>query len=241
MDTIIRKRTRLDAQLSPGNNIDSEDNFLKQLDLSLDNLKKAIEQITNVLPSATTDQQPILQAMLSGLSANFSHCSAMVTGLKNKLIADPVEDKERSRSVVLINLPESKNEVPSKRVEHDRLAVTCILNKLGIEVAPVAHYRMGRPKLPASNGARLVKVVFPASIYLRLTLGRWKMHRDTIKAELDAPKLLIRPSLSPEERAREREQRARARMRQVEQNEDQAQSQAATGLFSATSSLLGQK
>lgn len=206
-----RKRSRHDAGLSPNNRPNNDNNFIDQLDNSINTTKKAIDQLSAVLPTATPEQLPILQAMLSGLSASFDNCCALINGLKSKMASDPVEDKERSRSVVLINVPESNSALPSEHVQHDKQLITRILDKLGIEVAPI-HYRMGRPNSPAQTGrARLIKCVFPASVFLRLTLGRWKVHRDEIRSDPQLAKMLIRPSLSAEERARERDERAKIR------------------------------
>jgi hypothetical protein len=102
------------------------------------------------------------------------------------------EEQERRRSIVLIGLDEKPEEKASKRVENDKMAVTDILDELNVD-AQFACYRLGKPK---ENGhGRLIKVVFPASVFVGITLAGWKRNRENMRETEGWRRLLIRPSL----------------------------------------------
>ncbi|KIH62579.1 hypothetical protein ANCDUO_07139 [Ancylostoma duodenale] len=56
-----------------------------------------------------------------------------------------LNDVERSRSLVVIGVPESTAEQSSDRVAHDLGAVREIMDFLEVDCSPVAVYRMARP------------------------------------------------------------------------------------------------
>jgi hypothetical protein len=102
------------------------------------------------------------------------------------------EEQERRRSIVLIGLEEKQEEKASKRVENDRMVVTDILDELNVD-SQFACYRLGKPK---ENGhGRLIKVVFPASVFVGITLAGWKRNRESMRETEGWRRLLIRPSL----------------------------------------------
>jgi hypothetical protein len=102
------------------------------------------------------------------------------------------EEQERRRSIVLIGLDEKREEKASKRVENDKMAVTDILDELNVD-SQFACYRLGKPK---ENGqGRLIKVVFPASVFVGITLAGWKRNRENMRETEGWRRLLIRPSL----------------------------------------------
>ncbi|RCN26226.1 hypothetical protein ANCCAN_28054, partial [Ancylostoma caninum] len=94
------------------------------------------------------------------------------------------EEIERARSIVIAGIPESRAELSSARVHHDYDCIRDVMDFLAIECSTIAAYRMG-----AFNGdrPRLLKVVLPASFYVKQILRR-------------APRL--RPSLPKAERER---------------------------------------
>ena len=64
---------------------------------------------------------------------------------------------------------------------------------------------------PTGTGQRLVKVIFTASMFQRISLTEWKRRRAQIKLEGKYKRLLIRPSLPPEQLAKEKEEREKKR------------------------------
>nr|CAD2171134.1 unnamed protein product [Meloidogyne enterolobii] len=95
--------------------------------------------------------------------------TAIETNLKNN--ENAASEQERRRSIVLIGLPESKSTTHSIRVAEDKAATEGVLNWLGVE-APFVSYRMGKFD-PTNRGLRLVKVIFAASQFQRISLAEW--------------------------------------------------------------------
>ena len=108
------------------------------------------------------------------------------------------------------------------------MAVTRILDQLGVESRPTSIFRMGRrPDNLASRGPRLLKVTFPARVFQHVCLGGWKRERDRLRAQPGLGRMFIRPSLTKAQRDQERVEREQKRRRP-----------STTGPFTATQSLL---
>ncbi|CAK5071877.1 unnamed protein product [Meloidogyne enterolobii] len=129
------------------------------------------------------------------------------TNLKNN--ENSASELERRRSIVLIGLPESKSTTPSIRVAEDKAAAEGVLNWLGVE-APFVSYRMGKFD-PTNRGLRLVKIIFAASQFQRISLAEWKRRRNDMRKQENWSRLLIRPSLTKEQLEADRMERARKR------------------------------
>lgn len=114
------------------------------------------------------------------------------------------EAQERRRSIVLIGLREQRHEKASERVQADKELVTDMLDMLDVS-APFTCYRLGRPR-EGGNG-RLMKVIFPASVFVGITLGSWKRNRSMMRQQDEWHKLLIRPSLDKAALDADRERR----------------------------------
>jgi hypothetical protein len=104
-------------------------------------------------------------------------------------------------------MPESQGSTPSERIKSDHEATSRLLDSLEVECAPSAVYRMGRYPNPVQKGPRLVKIVFPATKFQRISLAQWKRKRDIIQAQEGHRRLIIRPSMTPEELAVDRGKR----------------------------------
>jgi hypothetical protein len=199
------KRTRHDAGFSPSNpnNIDQPNSNLiqqnhettKEFMAQLDQLKDSCgEQVKTLFPFLLTlfqQQQTIIASLHQQNSQE-----------------NPAEIKERERSLVLVNLPESTAEKPSKRVKEDQQAAEDILDELGIQAPVLTTYRMGKQN---NNHPRLLKLVLPASVFRNMALGSWKRNRNNIKKKPPYQQLIIRPSLSPAELVIDRARRAEYR------------------------------
>ncbi|CAK5030620.1 unnamed protein product [Meloidogyne enterolobii] len=129
------------------------------------------------------------------------------TNFKNN--ESSASEQERNRSIVIIGLQESKSTTPSIRVAEDKSAIEDVLNLLGVE-SPFVSYRMGKHD-PTAKGCRLIKIVFGASKFQRISLAEWKRHRVEMKKESKWSRLLIRPSLTREQLEAERIERAKKR------------------------------
>nr|CAD2176272.1 unnamed protein product [Meloidogyne enterolobii] len=64
---------------------------------------------------------------------------------------------------------------------------------------------------PTAKGCRLLKIVFGASKFQRITLAEWKRHRVEMKKEAKWSRLLIRPSLTREQLEAEKIERTKKR------------------------------
>ncbi|KAL6741737.1 hypothetical protein Aduo_014964 [Ancylostoma duodenale] len=109
------------------------------------------------------------------------------------------EDIERSRSLVLVGVPESRDSQSSNRISHDFTCERQIMDYLSIDCHPLSAYRMGRP---SPTHSRLLKIVLPSSFFARTMLRRaYQLKYFPLKKGI-----FIRPSL-PKERARIRAER----------------------------------
>lgn len=80
-----------------------------------------------------------------------------------------VNEAERRRSIVVSGILELKKGRLQDRVVYDFNSVRRVLDFLGIQCEPVAVYRLGKP---TSNRNRLLKVVFPSSVFQKIALHR---------------------------------------------------------------------
>ena len=116
------------------------------------------------------------------------------------------EEKERKRSLVLIGLPESNAPKASERANSDLNSITEILDILDVAAKPTTVYRMGHPdpnRFPEKprKGPRVLKVVMPSSAIQRQVLAALRKHRNELKSSKKFERCLVRPSLTPEQRA----------------------------------------
>ncbi|KAF1751228.1 hypothetical protein GCK72_017782 [Caenorhabditis remanei] len=74
---------------------------------------------------------------------------------------DPAEAKERRRSVVLLNVPESKSYFQHERNLLDVTSINLLFRHLNLGCQPVALYRMGKER--TDGKPRLLKLVLPSS------------------------------------------------------------------------------
>lgn len=106
-------------------------------------------------------------------------------------VQEAVEEKERSRSVVIANLDEPEAANATGRVKEDFKSVCEMLDAAAIEVLPVSVYRMG---VKNEGRKRLLKVVFPNSFAAR----EFQKKRGIISSQTNF-KVFIRESLSKEQ------------------------------------------
>ncbi|KAL3105240.1 hypothetical protein niasHT_024135 [Heterodera trifolii] len=169
------------------------------------NRLSAIEKLIS-----TNNNNTLATEMTTQFSAIAERLSEIVRKINNNNNGiGSAEDKERKRSIVLIGLPESEEEVPSLRAKDDAITVGEVLDRLDLEVCPQMVYRMGRRIDEKRKGPRLVKVVLPASTFQRYALMQWGRRRTELKKNAGWERLLVRPSLMKEELEIEREQRQR--------------------------------
>jgi hypothetical protein len=147
------------------------------------------------------------------ISTMLAQSNALLAFLANldKQQQQPVitaEDVERKRSLVLIGLEEPTNGRAQDRAKADELMVENVLNELDVQIRPTSVYRLGRLPDPASKGGpRLIKVVLGASYFQRLALRNWGKNRTRIKEQTGFNRLIVRPSLTWQERQEEKAQR----------------------------------
>jgi 50S ribosomal subunit-associated GTPase HflX len=115
------------------------------------------------------------------------------------------DEKERARSLVFIGIDESLEQRPSARLKADEKAVENVLDELGVE-ARATVYRLGKPD-PVRKGPRLLKVILPAKSFQWMSLGQWKKRRDEMRERPEWSRLLIRPSLTPEQLEADKKER----------------------------------
>ncbi|KAL6731782.1 hypothetical protein Aduo_002611 [Ancylostoma duodenale] len=131
------------------------------------------------------------------------HDSPTTKTSDNVKISEFLEEKERLRSVVISNIPESSDPYAVNLGTYDGDCLRKIFNHLSIECSPLAYYRMGRP---SPGRPRLMKVVFPSRYY------RDKILRNAPRMKyFPAPGVYIRPSLTRAERESLRNQRLKSR------------------------------
>ena len=103
-----------------------------------------------------------------------------------------------SRAIVLSGVPESDSKFPVSRNDDDVRKVRLVVNSLGVEVSPVAVYRMGQ----MGSRPRLLKVILPTSKHQRQLCDRSRWLRDS-----QFHGVWLRASLPKEERDRQRQER----------------------------------
>jgi hypothetical protein len=179
----------------------------------LNNLASMVDNATATLDKLiqSTTLEPAIKEALAILQTTMKIATTTLDKLKADDAAKSAEEIERRRSLVLIGLPEQNDESPQARAKMDEVLVEGVLDQLGVEARPVASYRLGRPRInPATNGGpRLIKVVLPASVFQHIALGNWGRRRDTIRKMPGFGRLIVRPSLTLEQRMAERQERAK--------------------------------
>uniref|UniRef100_A0A915MX44 Uncharacterized protein n=1 Tax=Meloidogyne javanica TaxID=6303 RepID=A0A915MX44_MELJA len=130
-----------------------------------------------------------------------------------------VDDKERQRSLVIIGLKESTAVRPTERAKADEEEVLRVLDALDVQTLPLAVYRMGNPAKSGPNG-RLIKMILPSTSFQRICLAQWKKKRIEMRSMEKWTKLLIRPSLTPEQLRLDKEERDKRRIDWEEKNKN---------------------
>uniref|UniRef100_A0A915P2K8 Uncharacterized protein n=1 Tax=Meloidogyne floridensis TaxID=298350 RepID=A0A915P2K8_9BILA len=191
------KRTRQNAGFpSPASSDLMDDIIMQQLKAAATMDLSAIFNDTSISPAIKV----ILQQQQAANSALFKFLT------QQQATEDPAEKKERERSLVIIGVPESTHALPSERHKADVAVVTSLFDQLGIEPTPVV-YRLGRHANPAIKGSRLIKCILPAKHFQHMVLGAWKRCRTDIRQQPEFKNMIIRPSLTLEQRMKEREER----------------------------------
>nr|CAD2190779.1 unnamed protein product [Meloidogyne enterolobii] len=173
---------------------------LAALELKIDNNNTKFSSFSNEIlqiKNALTTIESKIQTIETTIETNFKNNESAAS------------EQERNRSIVMIGLQESKSTTPSIRVVEDKAAIEDVLNLLGVE-SPFISYRMGKYD-PTAKGCRLVKIVFGASKFQRISLAEWKRHRVEMKKENKWSRLLLRPSLTREQLEAEKNERAKKR------------------------------
>lgn len=230
-----RNSSVLDPPSSTPSNINTK--LFDNISANINNIATSQQQISSLLDSNSNDAvRVVLNSVLNMLGA----CTTQLDLLRQSVAHNCAEEQERRRSIVMIGLPDQPDEAPSARVDKDEKLVTGVLNDLGIESRPVAIYRMGRwvKPNPAGTGyGRLIKVVFPAAKFQHHCLGSWRRNREQLRAQPGLNRLLIRPSLTREQREQERMQREQKRRRR---DNTSTETLTGTGPFPPTHSVLTQ-
>jgi hypothetical protein len=176
-----------------------------RLQTGVNNIQELLTELSNQVPN-----NPIVQQLQEAVDTHFEDLKSLLADFETP------EEKERKRSVVIIGLPEPQQTKASERVKADSDAVSAIIDVLNVETSPVAVYRMGRPPTDNTKGPRLIKVVLPSSQHQWRVLGALKSHRQALRRLPGCGRVLIRPSLTQEEREKERELQARLKKRREE-------------------------
>ncbi|KAL7080412.1 hypothetical protein ACQ4LE_000076 [Meloidogyne hapla] len=159
---------------------------------------------SDILPSTT-------KTAFAALSAILGTCKEVIVRQQQQNAMDAARELERSRSIVLIGVPESENNSATGRAKEDVAAVEQILDGLGVQVLPSAVYRMGRINPAHKGSCRLIKVILPSTKFQWQVLGSWKRSRDRLREQSAWKRLLIRPSLTESVLAEERKKREERR------------------------------
>jgi hypothetical protein len=176
-----------------------------RLQIGVNNIQDLLIKLSNEVPN-----NPLVQQLQEAVDTHFEDLKSLLADFETP------EEKERKRSVVIIGLPEPQHTKASERVKADSDAVSAMIDVLNVETAPVAVYRMGRPPTDNTKGPRLIKVVLPSSQHQWRILGALKVHRQALRKLQGCERVLIRPSLTLEEREKERELQARLKKRRDE-------------------------
>jgi hypothetical protein len=176
-----------------------------RLQIGANNIQDLLTKLSNAVPN-----NQLVQQLQEAVDTHFEDLKSLLADIETP------EEKERKRSVVIIGLPEPQHAKASERVKADSDAISSMIDVLNVETAPVAVYRMGRPPTDNTKGPRLIKVVLPSSQHQWRVLGALKVHRQALRKLQGCGRVLIRPSLTQEERERERELQARLKKRRDE-------------------------
>ena len=134
-------------------------------------------------------------------------------------IFDAIKEERRLRSIVVERLPEDLKTSGGARVSADARALDDMLAIAGVELGGLVHFRMGRIKPPSSSShgnntappgipkPRPLKVEFPTATHFRLFLSRASSIRSTDRFKA----IIIRPSLTAEQRQAEYDMRVERR------------------------------
>ncbi|KAL3076956.1 hypothetical protein niasHT_040183 [Heterodera trifolii] len=175
------------------------------------------KRFANITPPQTkkqhlSDKLAVAQTILGGLQPGQSDgapqwansllgfCAEMV-GICRELLSmvkeqqndnmdtrETLEEERRLHSVVVVNLPESEETVPSARVNTDFVNAQSMLDTCDIECRPCQVYRMGKK----SDRPRLMKIEFPTKKHAQNFLR----NKTKLKNHNKFNNVLVRPSLS---------------------------------------------
>nr|CAD2163889.1 unnamed protein product [Meloidogyne enterolobii] len=164
-------------------------NEIKEILTKLQTIQQQINKLDNKVETLNTTD---IIDKLNNISTTISEAAAIA-----------VDEKERQRSLVLIGVGESTASRPTKRAKAEVLS---ILDELDVQTLPLAVYRLRNPAQAGQNG-RLIKVILPTTAFQRICLSQWKKKRGEMRNVQKWSKLLIRPSLTPEQLRIDKEQR----------------------------------
>ncbi|KAL3094175.1 hypothetical protein niasHT_028264 [Heterodera trifolii] len=173
------------------------------------------KRFANITPPQTkkqhlSDKLAAAQTILGGLQPGQSDansllgfCAEMV-GICRELLSmvkeqqngnmdtrETLEEERRLHSVVVVNLPESEETVPSARVNSDFVNAQTMLDTCDIECRPCQVYRMGKK----SDRPRLMKIEFPTKKHAQNFLR----NKTKLKNHNKFNNVLVRPSLSKQQ------------------------------------------
>jgi hypothetical protein len=181
---------------------------VSRLETGIGNIQQLVDRLAEAQPNNN-----IIKELQDAVDNHVTELNTLLAGFETP------EEKERKRSLVVIGLPEPEHPLASGRVKADAESVSAMLDVLNVEAVPVAVYRMGRPPQHDDNnkkGPRLLKVVLPSSQMQHRALGALKTKRQAVRNLPGCNRVLIRPSMTPEEREKDRELQERLRKKRAE-------------------------
>uniref|UniRef100_A0A915LDX4 Uncharacterized protein n=1 Tax=Meloidogyne javanica TaxID=6303 RepID=A0A915LDX4_MELJA len=148
------KRTASEANFSPLSNSNDNSNSTTEnpdlidslVDSQVNLVNTTLHSINELIPKLTTEQTPILQNLMTTITAQFDLLTKSINILKKQkqqqqqqpLYGQPpaaanqyaitAEELERQRSIVVSGLPESTKQLPSERMADDVVAVKHLLD-----------------------------------------------------------------------------------------------------------------
>ena len=159
----------------------------------------AIQELVQKLGQQLPENELVKQ-LQSAMDEHLAQLSSLLSNFESP------EEKERKRSLVIIGLQEPTDSKASERTKSDNISITELLDTLDVAAQPTAIYRMGHPdpnRFPSKprKGPRVLKVVMPSSAIQRQVLAALRKHRNELKSNKKFERCLVRPSLTPEQRA----------------------------------------